>query len=113
MDWLNTANGVVTLIVGLFSLIGAGVSLFFLIKNLCKTMKNNTAQENWKLIMKIADKAMAEAEQSLADGESKKKLVMDTVKEGCKAAGINADNFIDQLSVYIDDCIKFVNSFKK
>lgn len=113
MDWLNTANGIVSLIVGLVSLIGAGVSVFFLFKNLFKTMKNNTAQENWKLIMKIADQAMAEAEASLKDGESKKKMVIDCVKEGCKAAGINVDDFIDQLGAYIDDCIKFVNSVKK
>jgi len=113
MEWLNTANGVVTLLVGLFSLLGAGVSAFFLFKNLFKTMKNNTAQENWKLIMKIADAAMVEVEQSQLDGDSKKKLVLDSVKEGCKAAGINVDDFIDQLGAYIDDCIKFVNGFKK
>ena len=32
--------------------------------------------------------------------------------KACKAAGINADDFIDQLSDYIDSCITFVNSMQ-
>jgi hypothetical protein len=63
--------------------------------------------------MSIADKAMKEAEESLKDGESKKQMVIDSVKAGCKAAGIDLNEFIDQLSDYIDETIEFVNSMKK
>jgi hypothetical protein len=40
-------------------------------------------------------------------------MVIDAVKAGCKAAGINLDLFIDQLSDYIDSSISFVNNMKK
>jgi hypothetical protein len=63
--------------------------------------------------MSIADKAMKEAEESLKDGESKKQMVIDSVKAGCNAAGVNIDAFLDQLSDYIDETIDFVNSMKK
>jgi hypothetical protein len=56
---------------------------------------------------------MTEAEASMKDGESKKKMVIDSVKASCKSAGIDIDLFIDQLSDYIDSTIKFVNNMKK
>jgi hypothetical protein len=107
MDFLNTANEVIVLITGLLGLVSSMVSVFFLIRSFLKNMKNNTLSENWKLIMKIADAAMIEAEASMKSGEEKKQIVMDSVKEGCKAAGINIDAFIDQLDAYIEECIKF------
>lgn len=63
--------------------------------------------------MHIADAAMTEAEASMLSGEDKKKLVIDTVKAGCKAAGIEMDDFIEQLSDYIDQTISFVNKMNK
>lgn len=63
--------------------------------------------------MSMADAAMKEAETSLKSGEDKKQMVIDSVKAGCKAAGINLDLFIDQLSDYIDQTIDFVNCMKK
>jgi enamine deaminase RidA (YjgF/YER057c/UK114 family) len=65
------------------------------------------------MIMEMADAAMKEAERSGKSGADKKQMVIDTVKAGCKAAGVNLDDFIDQLSAYIDDTIKFVNEMKK
>jgi hypothetical protein len=56
---------------------------------------------------------MREAEASMQDGETKKQIVIDSVKASCKAAGINIDLFLDQLSNYIDSTIKFVNGMKK
>ena len=65
------------------------------------------------MIMNMADAAMKEAEASMKDGETKKQMVMDSVKAGCKAAGVEADLFVEQLSDYIDNTIKFVNDMKK
>lgn len=110
---LGTAQQVIALLTGLMGLITAGISAYFAIKNFIVATKEKSSKEIWALIMKLADAAMKEAEQSLLDGESKKKMVMDSVKQGCKAAGINLDSFIDQLSDYIDDTIKFVNDFNK
>lgn len=113
MDWLETANGIVTLISALIALIGTGIGVYFAVKNFIKLMKSNTKEQNWKLIMKIADAAMETAEKSGKKGADKKQMVIESVKASCKAAGIDADQFIDQLVDYIDQTIAFVNSMKK
>lgn len=113
MEWLETANGIITLISALVALIGTGTGVFFAIKNFIKLMKSNTKEQNWKLIMKIADTAMKTAETSGKNGADKKQMVVESVKASCKAAGIDADQFIDQLADYIDQTIAFVNSMKK
>ena len=87
MDWITTANGLIALITGLCGLIGTGIGAFFAIKNLIKAMKEKSAKEIWNTIVAMADAAMKQAEQSQASGADKKKMVMDAVKEGCKAAG--------------------------
>lgn len=56
---------------------------------------------------------MAEAEASGLNGADKKAQVIEAVKAGCKAAGVDLDAFIDQLSDYIDQTIAFVNDMKK
>jgi len=61
------------------------------------------------MIMGIADAAMKEVEKSSAEGKTKKELVINAVKEGCKAAGLDLDPFIDQLGAYIDSCIGWYN----
>lgn len=113
MDWITTANGIITLITGLIGLIGTGIGAYFAIKNWFTVLKTKNSQEIWSIIMTLADAAMKEAESSMKSGEDKKKMVIDSVKAGCKAAGIDMDMFIDQLSSYIDDTIKFVNDMKK
>ena len=113
MNWLETANGIVTLISALIALIGTGIGVYFAIKNFIKLIKSNTKEQNWKLIMKIADAAMETAEKSGKNGADKKQMVIECVKASCKAAGIDADEFIDQLIDYIDQTIAFVNSMKK
>lgn len=117
MDWITTANGIITLITGLVGLIGAGIGAYFAIKNWFSVIKTKNSQEIWALIMEIADASMKEAEKAAKEGrivkESKKQVVIDSVKAGCKAAGIDLDLFINQLSNYIDDTIKFVNDMKK
>ena len=113
MNWLETANGIVTLISALIALIGTGIGVYLAVKNFIKLMKSNTKEQNWKLIMKIADAAMETAEKSGKKGADKKQMVIESVKASCKAAGIDADQFIDQLVDYINQTIAFVNSMKK
>ena len=112
-EWITTANGIITLITGLIGLIGTGIGAFFAVKNWVAVLKNKNSQEIWSLIMSMADSAMKEAEASMKSGEEKKQIVIDSVKVACKAAGINIDLFIDQLSDYIDQTIAFVNGMKK
>ena len=112
-EWITTANGIVTLITGLVGLIGTGVGAFFAIKNWVAVLKTKNSQEIWAMIMNMADAAMKEAEASGKSGADKKQMVIDAVKAGCRAAGINMDMFIDQLGEYIDQTISFVNKMKK
>lgn len=112
-NWLSTAQGVLSLITGLIGLIGSGVGAFFAIKNFIKAAKTKSMSEIWSMIMSMADAAMKEAEASQKSGEDKKQMVLDAVKSGCKAANINIDAFIDQLSQYIDQTIDFVNKMSK
>ena len=112
-NWLTTAQGVLSLITGLIGLIGSGIGAFFAIKNFIKAAKTKSMNEIWSMIMSMADAAMKEAEASQKSGEDKKQMVLDAVKSGCKAANINIDAFIDQLSQYIDQTIDFVNKMSK
>lgn len=111
MDWITTADGIIGLLTGLVGLIAAAVGAYFAVKNFISALKEKNAAEIWNMIISVADAAIKEAEQSAESGESKKQMVIDAVKASCKAAGINLDSFIDQLSDYIDDTIKFVNDF--
>ncbi len=111
--FLSTANAVVVLITGLFGLVSAGVGAFFAIKNFIKLAKEKSAKEIWAMIVNMADAAMQKAEKEITSGADKKKAVIEAVKEGCKAEGLNIDAFIDQLSAYIDQCIEFHNNMNE
>lgn len=113
MDWLEPAQQVLALLTGLVGLIGTGVGAFFAIKNFIKATKEKSAKEIWNTVTSMADAAMQEAEKSGKSGADKKQQVIDAVKVGCKAAGLNIDDFVDQLSAYIDQCIAFANSLNK
>ena len=110
---LNTVQEIIALITGLCGLVSAGIGAYFAIKNWIAVTKNKNAQEIWAMIMEIADTAMKEAEKSCKTGADKKTMVIDTVKASCKAAGLDLDSFIDQLSDYIDQTISFVNDMSK
>lgn len=112
-EWITTANGIIALITGLAGLIGTGIGAFFAIKNWITVLKTKNSQEIWTMIMTVADEAMKEAEKSNKPGADKKQMVIETVKTACRTAGVNLDLFIDQLSAYIDDSIKFFNGMKK
>ena len=111
--FLSTANSVIVLITGLFGLLSAGVGAFFAVKSFIKAAKDKSAKEIWALIVNMADAAMKQAEASQASGADKKKMVIEAVKAGCKAEGLDIDVFLDQLSAYIDQCIKFFNDMNK
>lgn len=110
--FLQTAEGVISLISSLVLLISTGVGAFFAIKGWIKAFKEKDGKQKWALLMEIADAAMKEAEKSGKTGADKKQMVIDACKAGCKAAGINIDDFIDQLVDYIDQTISFVNDMK-
>ena len=110
---LNTVQEIITLITGLCGLVSAGIGAYFAIKNWIKVTKNKNAREIWAMIMEMADAAMKEAERACKTGADKKKMVIASVKASCKAAGLDLDLFIDQLSDYIDQTISFVNDMSK
>lgn len=107
--WLETAQGIVTLAFTGVSLISAIVGLSV---KLFKTVKEIIKNKNWLKVAVIADRAMEAAEKTGATGANKKAQVIEATKAGCLEIGIDAIEFLDQLSTYIDDCIKFANSMK-
>lgn len=113
MDWMDTTQQVIALITALIGLIGTGIGAFFAIKNFISLTKQKSATEVWNTITTMADAAMQEAEKSGKSGADKKQQVVDAVKAGCKAAGLNVDDFMDQLGAYIDQCIDFANKLQK
>lgn len=110
---LNTVQELIALVTGLCGLISAGIGAYFAIKNWIAATKSKNAQEIWAMIMEVADAAMKEAEKSYKTGADKKAMVIESVKASCKAAGLDLDLFIDQLSDYIDQTINFVNDMSK
>ena len=113
MEWITTVNGLIALITSLCGLIGTGVGAFFAIKAFVKSLKQKSFAEIWALIQEMADAAMREAEKSGKEGKDKKTMVIESVKASCKAAGVDIDVFVDQLSDYIDQTIAFVNGMGK
>jgi len=113
MDWITNAEALIALITGLIGLITAGVTAFISVKKVIKANKGKSLKEIWALIMKIADKAIIEAEQSTLKGADKKQMAINIVNVSAKEAGIDITPFTEQLSAYIDECITFVNNMKK
>lgn len=113
VNWLTTAQGVLSLITGLVGLLGTAVGAFFAIKNFIAATKTKSVNEIWTIIMSMADAAMKEAEASQKSGEDKKQMVLDSVNAACKSAGLDMSLFLDQLNTYIDQTISFVNQMKK
>ena len=109
MDWIATSNGIITLISGLIGLITTGIGAYWAIKNFIALTKEKNKNEIWAMIMNIADAAMHEAEATEKTGADKKVMVIESVKAGCKAAGLDINEFLDKLSDYIDTTIDFVN----
>lgn len=109
---MDIANQIIVLLTGLAGLVAAAVSAFFAIKNFIAATKQKSSSEIWTLIQNLADAAMKEAEASLLSGADKKELVINTVKAGCQEAGLDIDDFIDQLGNYIDQTISFVNDMQ-
>ncbi len=113
MDWITNAQALLALITGLIGLITAGVTAFISVKKVIKANKGKSLKEIWALIMKIADKAIIEAEKSTLSGADKKQMAINIVNVSAKEAGIDITPFTEQLSAYIDECITFVNNMKK
>jgi len=113
MDWITNAQALISLIVGIFGLISAAVTAYFAVKKVIAANKGKSLKEIWALVMKIADAAMLEAEKSDLKGAAKKEKALAIINAGAKEAGIDITPFTEQLSEYIDNSVKFANTFKK
>lgn len=109
LDWISTANGLIALITALCGLIGTAIGAFFAIRNWIKALKEKSSKEIWALIVASADVAMKQAEESGKSGKDKKAMVIEVVGATCKEAGLDITPFLEQLSDYIDQTIRFVN----
>lgn len=109
---LSTVQEIISLLTGLVGLISGGIGVYFAIKSFITSMKTKKEKEIWELIMTIADTAMSEVERTTVSGADKKEQAMQIIKASCQSAGLEITPFIDQLSAYIDETIKFVNKMQ-
>ncbi len=112
-EFITNMNDWVLFLGSLLSLMSAACGAYFAVKNWITTIKTKKDIEIWALIMEIADQAMREAEASRASGEDKKSMVINAVKAGAEAAGLDISAFLTQLDLYIDQTIDFVNKMKE
>ena len=105
-DWISEINAFIPILVGFIT---TAVGAFLAVKNFIKVLKTKNKAELWSMIMSAADAAMKEAEQCGINGVAKKEMVINTIKASCEAAGLDIKDFLDAISVYIDQTIKFVN----
>ena len=103
---------ILSLIIGLAGLIGTGISAYKAVKFWIQNLKDKKSTEIWGMVMEMADAAMTEAEKSGKNGADKKAMVIDAIQGSAKAAGIDINEFLDQLDMYIDQTITFVNAMK-
>ena len=108
MNWIETTQGIITLITGACALIGTITGLAIKLYSAFKKIKED---KNWKKIIELADAAITEAEKSGKEGKDKKAQVIAVVEAACKELEIQCD--LTALSEYIDKCIAFVNNFIK
>lgn len=108
MNWIETAQGIITLITGALVLAGTITGLVIKLVAAFKKIKQN---KDWTKILELADAAMLEAEKSQKDGADKKTMVINMVTASCKNLGIDCD--LTDLSKYIDNCVDFVNKFTR
>lgn len=101
---------VIALITALAALIPAVSTAVVAIVKLIKTTKKEDA---WKVIMSVADAAMAQAEKSGKAGADKKQMAIDITKAACASQGIDVGDTVEQLAAYIDQSIAFAKSLKK
>lgn len=104
MTWLETAQGIITLISGGLALLATLVTLSISLYKACKQIAKD---RNWKKVMEVADAAIQAAEKSGKSGADKKTMVIEAVQASCLALGIEVD--LSQLGTYIDECIEFAN----
>ena len=109
---LDTIQQVLAIIMALVGLISTGIGAFITIRTLIRSRKDKSLQENWELSRTMAMAAMSKAEETGKTGADKKAMVLESVKAGCRAAGIDLDAFIDQLSSFIDQAIGFANTIR-
>lgn len=113
MQWLETAEQVLSLLVAFVGFISTAISTFFAVKATIEKNKVRSLAEMWSLLMLMADQAMKAVESSDKPGKEKKQIVVDSVNASAKAAGLDISIFSEQLSSYIDQTISFVKEMKK
>ena len=104
MTWLETAQGIITLISGGLALLATLVTLSI---SLYKSCKQISEEKNKKKVMDVADAGIQASEKSVKSGADKKTMAIEAVQASCLALGIEVD--LSQLGTYIDECIEFAN----
>ena len=109
MNWVDNANAIVALISAVVGLISAGLPLGIVIYNL---FKGKNKKEVFETLKDIATAAIVSAEASGKAGADKKTMVIEAVKAGAAAKGIDVTPFMTQLDAFIEQAVATNNAFK-
>ena len=109
MEIINNANAIVALISAVVGLISAGIPLGIIIYNL---FKGKNKKEVFEILKDMATAAIVSAEASGKAGADKKTMVIEAVKAGAAAKGINVTPFMTQLDAFIEQSVATNNAFK-
>jgi len=109
MDFIENANAIVALISAVVGLISAGLPLGIVIYNL---FKGKNKKEVFETLKDIATAAIVSAEASGKAGADKKTMVIEAVKAGAAAKGIDVTPFLTQLDAFIEQAVATNNAFK-
>ena len=116
MDWLQTTNGIITLIstgvILIGGLITTAISLVNKIKEIAKMIKEKKYGEVVDLLKKTADAAIRSVEDSKKSGFDKKELVLEAVKSAADELGVEfTSDLKNQISAFIDTTVAEYNQF--
>ena len=109
MNWVYDANAIVALISAVVGLMSTGIPLGIVVYNL---FKGKNRKEVFDILKDMASAAIVSAEASGKAGADKKTMVIEAVRAGASAKGINVDPFLTQLDAFIEQTVATNNAFK-
>lgn len=118
MAWLETTQGIITLISSAVVLVGAlattGTLLWKKIKEIAELIKERKWNEVVEQLKSTADAAMRAAEKTKASGADKKTQVLEAVQAAANSLGVEFTDALEaQISTFIDQSVAEYNEFKE
>lgn len=117
MEWLETTQGIITLISSAVVLLGAlittGTVLWNKVKEMAQLIKEKKYAEVILQLKNTADATIRSVENSKLSGSDKKTTVLEAVQTAANSLGVEfTDELENQISDFIDQSVAEYNEFK-